>query len=308
MTDINDGLDREVYETEDLPYKVEPDDSAPPEYESEYISGEATDTQAARAKFDTVEVNNRLTNFNAVKPMGWTVSTRKESRQEALARLRRELEELNASDTTSSTDDSTTSIQNLLAMHDNISSKSKLQASQGKERAQASSESIEKMSLLEQRLNAVEQRIGSSNAHNLAEEVDILAAKIELVTASPEVIEEVSKRLLGLVASSAEFADASIVGKIDDLFRSMSSINGLSSTLPLVVERLRSLKEIHENAAQVHIFMDEIRKGLGTRQTEIDEWQRSLKGLEERLSVSGQTVNQNTEILKGLLADWKQHD
>ncbi|BFZ55884.1 hypothetical protein PYCC9005_002925 [Savitreella phatthalungensis] len=101
----------EVYESPDVP--ALPPDHPPPEYTaapSSFVTGNLR-TQAARARFARSDVTPpQAPDFAAVRPRGYTVRNAKESRQERIARLQREIAELR-DDGTDSTDDVAASAQ-----------------------------------------------------------------------------------------------------------------------------------------------------------------------------------------------------
>lgn len=276
-----------VYETPDVP-ELEVD-TEPPKYDSEYIIDEGLDTQAARNVFE--RTNNRRPTYPFHT---WDHFRHEESRDERLARLQREIEELRDEEPS----------ETLLGMMSEIKSladesqRPMPKLSPGKVASQISLESIEKMSLLESRLAVLEKKIGSSTDVNLASQIASIRTRLALITASSSSIEQTATKVRELVASAEKLEGSEIGLQIEELFASLQMINEISPTLDLVIERLRTLHKVHEDAAGAKSDIDYIRLSLSSRADEIEAWKSTLKVLEEQVKIGGQVMHGNSAVIE----------
>lgn len=284
-------VDREVYETADVP-EVLGEEPAPPEYESEFISADPLSPTAARATFDRTQVDGTA-DFSASKPVGWTIRPRYESRNEKISRIRREIEELRLTPDGNDEED-------LLDSLDDATNRRVMSPNSGRVTTQISLESIDKLSKLESRLSTIEQRVGPLTSNNLCAQLDILSDKINAICASPEELEKTVQRLQPLIDQAAKLEGSVTSTQINELYGALRTINDLSPTLDLVVARMRELQVIHQDAANVHNNLTEMQSLVQRRQVEIDEWKSMLKRIEEQVATTTETMNGNIEVVKKL--------
>lgn len=290
----HEALEPAIYETPDVP---EPDsDLDPPKYESEYIIDEALDAREARSTFENAALRN--TRYPGHLALTYA-EEHQETRDEKLMRLQRELEELR-------NEDSSDKLLNMLSDVKSLvdeSQRPQPMLSPSRIASQISLETIEKMSLLESRLTKLERRIGSSTEFNLASQIATMRFSIAQITASPESIQEVTEKFQRLVARSAKLEDSEIMPQVQELFKSLQTINEVSPTLDLVIDRLRSLQNVHEDAASTKSDIDKIRSSLNTRSEAIAEWKSTLSSLEGQIKKAEDIMRCNSVVVGQMVTD-----
>lgn len=287
-----------VFETPDSPDTASVS-SDPPEYVSEYIIGDELRPLSARDVFEQSSVDNSLTDFEKLKKTGWRVTRRDETRVERVARLRRELEVLRSENPDDGSPiDMLSDLQRMV----DVTSQPEAVMSPGRVASQITLESIEKMSLLETRLSRLELRIGSTTSTALASQVAVMRAKIGLLTSSPATIDQKSELLKKLSEQSRNLQESDVSVKIDGLYRALDTINGLSPTVPLVLDRLRSLQKVHEDAAESRTKLQTIQTDLAARSEEIRGWKTTLERVEKQVQSSGGVMHENLEAVRKMTA------
>jgi nuclear migration protein JNM1 len=83
--------------------------------------------------------------------------------------------------------------------------------------------------------------------------------------------------------------------KINALYGLLPSIDTMSPTLPLVLDRLRTLQLLHTNAADASATLDEIEKRQDDQEEDIKTWRQALEKVEENLKDSETTLAENME-------------
>ncbi|KAF4309665.1 putative dynactin subunit 2 protein [Botryosphaeria dothidea] len=98
----------------------------------------------------------------------------------------------------------------------------------------------------------------------------------------------------------AYIEDPERVAKINALFGTLTTIESLSPTLPLVLERLRTLRLIHTSAGTASATLDELEKRQGEQAEEIRQWRDALTKVEENLKGGEDTLQGNIKTV----GDW----
>jgi nuclear migration protein JNM1 len=83
--------------------------------------------------------------------------------------------------------------------------------------------------------------------------------------------------------------------KINALYGLLPTIDTISPTLPLVLDRLRTLQLLHSNAADTSATLDEIEKRQDDQDEEIKSWKQALETIEENLEDHEDTLAENME-------------
>lgn len=98
----------------------------------------------------------------------------------------------------------------------------------------------------------------------------------------------------------AYIEDPERVAKINALYGTLTTIESLSPTLPLVLERLRTLRLIHTSAGTAAATLDELEKRQGEQAEEIRQWSEALTKVEENLKQGEGTLQDNIKTV----GDW----
>lgn len=287
-----------LYETPDSPDPTIKDvNNPPPDYDSEYFSHTSLDPESARNKFSRSTVHGEAPDFTDLKTRGWRVAATSESRAEKIARIQRELQELESAE---SNDETVKSMLGALESVSLSSDKVRQSSGPGKVASQISLESIEKMSLLEGRLATLESRIGSSSRVSLASEIETMRVKVALLTKDSTAIDRALPRLQALLEQAEELKRSDLYDRILALHESSSSIAEATQSMPLVLERLQSLRKIHENAAESNAKMEAIRDALATRAHDIREWRATLDVTKEQIKAGEDAHHENLACVRSL--------
>jgi nuclear migration protein JNM1 len=83
--------------------------------------------------------------------------------------------------------------------------------------------------------------------------------------------------------------------KINALYGLLPTIDTMSPTLPLVLDRLRTLQLLHTNAADASATLDEMEKRQDDQEEEIKTWRQALEKVEENLKENETTLAENME-------------
>lgn len=98
----------------------------------------------------------------------------------------------------------------------------------------------------------------------------------------------------------AYIEDPERVAKINALYGTLSTIEALAPTLPLVLERLRTLRLIHTSAGTASATLDELEKRQAEQAEEIRQWRDALGKVEENLKDGEGTLQGNIKAV----GDW----
>ena len=89
--------------------------------------------------------------------------------------------------------------------------------------------------------------------------------------------------------------------KITALYQTLPTIQDLAPTLPLVLDRLKSLSVIHAGAGEAKALMDGLEQGLLEREKEIERWRGALAGVEKGVGEMGKVTEGNGKVVEGLV-------
>lgn len=289
---MDNDVEPTTYETPDSPktdYAAHP---PPPEYQSEYISDEPVNSEAARNKFDKSQADGTTADFRSPKTRGWQISTRPESSIEKIARLRREIELLS---TETEVCEQESLLNNLEATCVN-QPLTRVAEMSGKVTAKINLETIEKLSLLESRISSIEERIGSNTEVNLSAQIELLRLKVCTIS-EEEATADIIRRLKHLNDESAMMAKSPVISRVEDLYKTAGSLRSLAKSTPMILARLRSLQGVHEHAAESKMKLEAIKSALSSQRTEVESWSQALQSMEKQMAEGKVTLHQNIEVL-----------
>ncbi|KAF2099612.1 hypothetical protein NA57DRAFT_55565 [Rhizodiscina lignyota] len=85
--------------------------------------------------------------------------------------------------------------------------------------------------------------------------------------------------------------------KINALFGTLPTIANLAPSLPMVLERLRTLRLIHANAGDASATLDELEKRQAEQETEIQRWREALGSMEASISEGEGVLTGNVKLV-----------
>jgi nuclear migration protein JNM1 len=88
--------------------------------------------------------------------------------------------------------------------------------------------------------------------------------------------------------------------KINALYGTLPSIDKLSPVLPLVLERLRTLRLVHTAAWQVDEVLTELDRRQSKQEDEIKKWEQSIQNVEQDMKKCEDSLHHNMKIV----GDW----
>ncbi|KAM3518946.1 hypothetical protein NHJ13051_007832 [Beauveria bassiana] len=91
--------------------------------------------------------------------------------------------------------------------------------------------------------------------------------------------------------------------KINALYAVLPTIESLAPILPPLLDRLRSLRAIHADAAAASQTLDQIEQRQADMTAELKQWREGLQKLEETMKESDSTVKGNMTVMEGWVKD-----
>ena len=158
-----------------------------------------------------------------------------------------------------------------------------------------------------------------AHAHAIIPTLNELARKISILTNStPSSLEAASRRIKVLVKEAEELArarkaaaeaavdapiepleDEQMVSKINALYGVLPTIEGLAPLLPGVLDRLRSLRRVHADAARAGAALEEVERRQEECEVEIRKWEETLERVEGAVVEGRGTVEENVGKVEG---------
>ncbi|PMB66634.1 Dynactin subunit 2-A [Beauveria bassiana] len=91
--------------------------------------------------------------------------------------------------------------------------------------------------------------------------------------------------------------------KINALYAVLPTIESLAPILPPLLDRLRSLRAIHADAAAASQTLDQIEQRQADMTAELKQWREGLQKLQETMKESDSTVKGNMTVMEGWVKD-----
>jgi nuclear migration protein JNM1 len=105
----------------------------------------------------------------------------------------------------------------------------------------------------------------------------------------------------GAKARNAENSDQT--AKINALYGILPTVESLAPTLPLVLERLRTLRLLHSSAAGAQSLLEDVEKRQHEQAEELKTWNEALEKVEANLKDGEAALTENTEKMGGWIRD-----
>jgi len=125
--------------------------------------------------------------------------------------------------------------------------------------------------------------------------LDSASRRVKQLTADTEKLAEARKAAKSETAAAAAAAeeDDEAVAKINALYGVLHTIENMKPLLPAMLDRLRSLRAVHQDAARAADILASVEKKQEEMAAEIVRWEETLGKVEEVVKASGQTVEGN---------------
>ncbi|KAF2459983.1 Dynamitin-domain-containing protein [Lineolata rhizophorae] len=107
----------------------------------------------------------------------------------------------------------------------------------------------------------------------------------------------------GSEESQLDSDDSESMSKIMALYGTLPTIDALSPTLPMILERLRTLRLIHTTAGAASSSLDEIEKRQDEQADEIRRWRESLDKVESNMKDGESVLTENVKVVQ----EWVQN-
>ncbi|KAH7399490.1 dynactin-like protein subunit 2 [Pyrenochaeta sp. MPI-SDFR-AT-0127] len=138
--------------------------------------------------------------------------------------------------------------------------------------------------------------IGDASTNNL----DAVTQQIKKLTADAEHLKEVRTEASRAGTNEGEtkaIAYPDQEAKINALYGALPSIDKLSPIIPLVLERLRTLRLVHTSAWQADEVLSELELRQSRQEDEIKRWERQLEIVEKDVKKSETAMVNNIKIV-----------
>jgi nuclear migration protein JNM1 len=169
------------------------------------------------------------------------------------------------------------------------------------------------------RLSFLEQSLGLSSSHHsdlqqddappILPTLSQLERSVNLATLQPGSMEAAQSKAKQLLKDAAQLArtkppeaeatepalSPEQLSKINALYGLLPTIDSVSPTLPLILERLRSLQTVHTNAAGASEVLDEIEQRHEEQTKDIEIWRKALQAVEVSLKDGEGELKENVE-------------
>jgi nuclear migration protein JNM1 len=100
--------------------------------------------------------------------------------------------------------------------------------------------------------------------------------------------------------------DSEHIAKINALYGTLSTIENLAPILPSLLDRLRSLRAIHTDAATASETLDRVAKRQEDMATDIKKWREGLEKVEQAMKQSETVMGGNMKVVEGWVKDLEE--
>ncbi len=148
----------------------------------------------------------------------------------------------------------------------------------------------------------------SRRARQLTQEAERLEEARKATRAAHQASSTPVKGVAGTKAASNGHAasyldDPERVAKVNALYGTLSTIESLAPTLPLVLERLRSLHLVHTSAGHASATLDDMERRQKEQAEEIRQWREALENVEKNMSEGGKVMAGNLKTVDSWVKD-----
>lgn len=105
---------------------------------------------------------------------------------------------------------------------------------------------------------------------------------------------------MALTGDGKSLEETERMSKINALYGTLPTIDSLSPTLPLILDRLRTLRLIHSSAGAASSTLEEVEKRQAEQESEIKQWREALEKVEEKIQEGEGSMLNNVKVV----GDW----
>ncbi|KAL6798975.1 Dynamitin domain-containing protein [Trichoderma sp. SZMC 28013] len=157
---------------------------------------------------------------------------------------------------------------------------------------------------LEKQISTLSQA-STANLDTISRRVRALATEQDKLNESREKAKALREEL-GKHAGSPPADTSEQEAKVNALYAILPTIENLTPILPPLLDRLRSLRAIHADAATASQTLDQIEKQQAEIATEVKLWKDGIEKLEETVSSGDKVMKTNVEVMEGWVKDLEQ--
>ncbi|KAM6481910.1 Dynamitin-domain-containing protein [Trichoderma sp. SZMC 28011] len=157
---------------------------------------------------------------------------------------------------------------------------------------------------LEKQISTLSQA-STANLDTISRRVRALATEQDKLNESREKAKALREEL-GKHAGAPQADTSEQEAKINALYAILPTIENLTPILPPLLDRLRSLRAIHADAATASQTLDQIEKQQAEIATEVKLWKDGIEKLEETVSNGDKVMKTNVETMEGWVKDLEQ--
>lgn len=140
----------------------------------------------------------------------------------------------------------------------------------------------------------------STSAARLAEaRAAATSAQAALLAAQTSRSPDLAAALEDARSATAEVDDPVLVAQVEALYAALPTVEALAPLLPATLERLRSLRGLHANAAAVGGVLAELEARQAGMEGEIAKWREGLERVEAAAKRGGAVMAGNREVVEG---------
>ena len=103
-----------------------------------------------------------------------------------------------------------------------------------------------------------------------------------------------------------EIEDPEVTSKINALYGTLNTIESLAPLLPSVLDRLRSLRTLHADAATASQMLSKVESRQEAMKEELEGWRQGLEKVEKAMEQGEQTMKANTEMVEGWVKELEE--
>ncbi|KAL7942238.1 Dynamitin domain-containing protein [Trichoderma barbatum] len=157
---------------------------------------------------------------------------------------------------------------------------------------------------LEKQISTLSQA-STANLDTISRRVRALATEQDKLNESREKAKALREEL-GKHAGSPPIDTSEQEAKVNALYAILPTIENLTPILPPLLDRLRSLRAIHADAATASQTLDQIEKQQAEIATEVKLWKDGIEKLEETVGNGDKVMKTNVEVMEGWVKDLEQ--
>ncbi|KAF2400357.1 hypothetical protein EJ06DRAFT_556681 [Trichodelitschia bisporula] len=180
-------------------------------------------------------------------------------------------------------------------------------------------QALAKAAAFDARLTFLESALGlsgtsmpdSSATKPIVPTLDALDRAIHALASNPAALDAAAAKTRALVkeaeklrapaagAAGDEFGHGERAAKVGALYAQLGTLDALAPTLPLVLERLRTLRALHSTAAGAGTALDEVTRQQEDLGAEVKLWREALEGLEKQMGEGKGVLKENVASVGG---------